>query len=148
MEGLTTELRDEPHAQAARVAREACVMGTLAAAPLVPLVLHLARDGARRFAVKGDFAVLELTTRLASSGDVLLGPYSRYRFAHPGPLYFYVLAPLYRATGGSSAALQLGACLSGAFAAFAAVHGARLLGRAQGVAALVCVLAWLVRSPA
>lgn len=118
-------------------------MGALAAAPLAPLAFHLARDGAGRFAVKGDFAVLELTTRLAASGDVLLGPYSRYRFAHPGPLYFYVLAPLYRATGGSSAAIPLGACLIGALAAFAAVSGARRLGRPQGVAALVCVLAWL-----
>lgn len=123
--------------------REGLLLGTVAASPLFPHAIHLARDGASRFAVKGDFAVLELTTRLAASGDVLLGPYSRYKFAHPGPLYFYVLAPIYRAMGGSSAAIPFGACLIGIAAAYAAVHGARLLGRAPAFAALACVLAWL-----
>ncbi len=123
--------------------REGLFLGTVAALPLVPYLLHFARDGAARFAVKGDFAALELQTRLAMTGDVLLGPYSRYKFAHPGPLYFYVLAPLYKLTGGSSAAVPLGACAIGAVAAFATVYGARLLGRAHGVAAILAVLAWL-----
>lgn len=109
----------------------------------MPYLLHFAREGAARFAVKGDFAALELQTRLALTGDVLLGPYSRYKFAHPGPLYFYVLAPLYELMGKSSAAIPLGACAISAVAAFATVYGARLLGRAYGVAAIAVVLAWL-----
>jgi hypothetical protein len=37
----------------------------------------------------GDYAALELYTRLAAQGRQLLGPYSRFGFHHPGPAYFY-----------------------------------------------------------
>ncbi len=128
---------------AAETRREGLLLGALGALPLLPYLVHFAREGAPRFAVKGDFAALELATRLATTGDVLLGPYSRYKFAHPGPLYFYVLAPLYRLMGGSSSAVPLGACALGAVAAFALVYGARLLGRAHAVSALLVLFAWL-----
>lgn len=41
---------------------------------------------------KGDYALLELETLRAAQEWVLLGPYSRLGFRHPGPLVFYLYA--------------------------------------------------------
>jgi hypothetical protein len=49
----------------------------------------------------GDHAVLELYTRQAAHGRQLLGPYSRFGFHHPGPVFFYAAVPLFRAFGDS-----------------------------------------------
>ena len=43
-------------------------------------------------AVSDDIALLVLGARDALHGGVLLGPYSRYGWHHPGPSYFYLLA--------------------------------------------------------
>ena len=43
----------------------------------------------------GDAAVLELYTNYATERPWLLGPYSQFGWHHPGPLLFYLLAPLY-----------------------------------------------------
>src|SRR4051794_25828124 len=55
----------------------------------------------------GDYAVLELYTRLAMHGEQRLGPYSRFHFQHPGPAYFYAAVPLYRLTGESFRGITL-----------------------------------------
>jgi hypothetical protein len=52
-----------------------------------------------------DFAVTELYTELATRGRLLIGPYSRFGWNHPGPIYFYLQAPLYAASGHRAAAL-------------------------------------------
>ena len=52
-----------------------------------------------------DLAVTELYTELATRGRLLVGPYSRFGWNHPGPLYFYVQAPFYAASGRRAAAL-------------------------------------------
>ena len=54
-----------------------------------------------------DFALLELSTGEALRGTQLLGPYSRFGWRHPGPAYFYLQAPLYGASGASSASLPV-----------------------------------------
>src|SRR5512146_1496770 len=59
----------------------------------------------------GDYAVLELYTRLAAHGQQLLGPYSRFHFQHPGPAYFYACVPLYRLTGDAFRGITLTALL-------------------------------------
>jgi len=59
----------------------------------------------------GDYAALELYTRLAAQGKQLLGPYSRFGFHHPGPAYFYACVPLYLLTGGRFAGILLTAGL-------------------------------------
>ena len=47
---------------------------------------------------------------LGSSGLALLvGPYSRFQWHHPGPLYFYLLAPFYEASGERPSGLSAGA---------------------------------------
>lgn len=47
----------------------------------------------------GDMALLEIYTIEASRGDLSVGAYSRWRWNHPGPTYFYALAPLHALTG-------------------------------------------------
>jgi hypothetical protein len=56
-----------------------------------------------------DFAVAELYTELATRGRLLVGPYSRFGWNHPGPFYFYLQAPLYALGGHKAAALYAGA---------------------------------------
>ena len=46
----------------------------------------------------GDQALLELYTLQATEGDLSVGAYSRKGWNHPGPAYFYALAPLYALT--------------------------------------------------
>ena len=50
-------------------------------------------------AVVGDGAVLELQARQTARGENLLGPYSRFHFNHPGPIYFFLMLPLYYLSG-------------------------------------------------
>jgi hypothetical protein len=42
-------------------------------------------------------------------GALLVGPYSRFGWHHPGPLYFYLLAPWYWMSGLHTAGMQAGA---------------------------------------
>src|SRR5262245_17148417 len=75
-----------------------------------------------------DYALLELSTGEAERGAQRLGPYSRFGWRHPGPAYFYLMAPLHRLSGGSSAALPVGALLINwaAVLSMAALLGRRL----------------------
>lgn len=52
-----------------------------------------------------DFAVSELYVELATRGQLLVGPYSRFGWHHPGPLFFYIVAPFYALGGHQAAAL-------------------------------------------
>jgi hypothetical protein len=52
-----------------------------------------------------DFALGELYTELATRGQLLVGPYSRFAWHHPGPLFFYVSAPFYALAGHRAPAL-------------------------------------------
>ncbi len=55
-----------------------------------------------------DGAILEISTLEAIRGTQLLGPYSRFGWHHPGPLYFYLLAPWYWMSGFHTTGLQAG----------------------------------------
>ena len=46
-----------------------------------------------------DMALLELYTRQAVANTLLVGPYSRFLWHHPGPAMFYLLRPLYQRSG-------------------------------------------------
>jgi len=59
----------------------------------------------------GDVAVIEIDVLHSLNGFWPLGSYSRYGWRHPGPLQFYLLAPLYWLSGTQSAALPAGALL-------------------------------------
>jgi hypothetical protein len=56
-----------------------------------------------------DGAILEIYTLEAIRGTQLLGPYSRFGWHHPGPFYFYLLAPWYWLSGLRTAGMQAGA---------------------------------------
>jgi hypothetical protein len=59
---------------------------------------------------------------------VLLGPYSRFGWFHPGPALYYLLAVPYRLTGGSSGSLAFAALSINA----GAVLGITLIARRRG----------------
>jgi hypothetical protein len=69
----------------------------------------------------GDVAVLESTIRDTLGGHQLLGPYSHFGWFHPGPAYFFVMAPVYWVFGESARAMFLGAFLVNAVCALAIV---------------------------
>jgi hypothetical protein len=85
------------------------VLAILTALAVLPVVVPATRiiDGMRSAAPASDFALLELSTGEALRGAQLLGPYSRFGWRHPGPAYFYLLAPLYGASDASSASLPV-----------------------------------------
>ena len=66
----------------------------------------------------GDLAVTELYIELASDGRLLVGPYSRFGWHHPGPIYFYLQAIPY-VLGGRAAASLYAAALALNLAALA-----------------------------
>ena len=84
------------------------VLVLLAACGAAALIIY-ARTADAAFAPAGDIALIETYTIHATHGELLLGPYSRYGWNHPGPLYFYVQAPFYVMSGYRSAGLSAGA---------------------------------------
>jgi hypothetical protein len=54
-----------------------------------------------------DDATIELLTRDAGRGRHWIGPYSRFRWNHPGPIFFYAVWPVYWLSGGKPAAARL-----------------------------------------
>jgi len=52
-----------------------------------------------------DFAVGELYVQLAARATLDVGPYSRFGWHHPGPLYFYLNAPFYALSGHQAATM-------------------------------------------
>jgi hypothetical protein len=58
---------------------------------------------------KSDIAITELYVQLAAEGSLLVGPYSRFFWHHPGPLYFYMQVPFYAISGDRGAGLYVGA---------------------------------------
>lgn len=57
--------------------------------------------------VGGDPGVMEMWVRAARHGEAYLGPYSRFKWNHPGPVLFYLQVPLYFATGQRFGGLNL-----------------------------------------
>src|SRR5438045_1486876 len=58
---------------------------TLASLPFVPGAIEVARGGVPDLISVGDRAALELRVLRATHGTQLLGPYSRFKWSHPGP---------------------------------------------------------------
>ncbi len=59
--------------------------------------------------IADDLGIIELYTLRAARAEQLVGPYSRFGFHHPGPLLFYLLAPLYAISGRAAGALCISA---------------------------------------
>jgi hypothetical protein len=71
--------------------------------------LVVATRHAPPFREVSDGAILEIYALEALDGTLLVGPYSRFGWHHPGPLFFYVAAPWYWMSGHHTAGLQAGA---------------------------------------
>lgn len=106
---------------------------------LLPVLVLLVTRVGRDYLPHGDIATIDLRVRDLISGDLpLLGPYSRYGWNHPGPVFFYLLAPLSAITGGAAwATLVGGALLQG----LAIALSARLAWRRGGLVLVLLVLA-------
>ncbi len=127
----------------ARVLALGALPGIVAGVPVIPHIVDVLH-GAPRFTVFGDYATLETATRFALSGRTLLGPYSRFEFNHPGPLYFMVTVPVQRIFGDRPLSLFLAACFVNAMAAFAIPSMVRVaLGARQAWITALVVLAWM-----
>jgi hypothetical protein len=111
--------------------------GLAGAAGLIVLARH-----APPFREVSDGAVLEIYTLEALRGRLLVGPYSRFGWHHPGPLYFYLEAPWYWASGLHTAGVQAGAIAINLTAAAVATWALVASTRAS-IAVPVCVsMAW------
>ena len=106
--------------------------------PLVVSAISLVLKVGSDYAAGSDIALTELRTLDIGRHPVLLGPYSRDGWNHPGPALFYALALPYRLAGSHSVGLVVGALLINALA----IAGIALV--ARRVAGLPCMLVTLV----
>jgi hypothetical protein len=120
--------------------RAAAVTALVIAITLLPFVVSaialVVSDGAG-YHPFNDQAVIEWRLRDIFEQLPLLGPYSRFGWFHPGPLLYFVLAPIYWLTGGSGTGLALAALVVNA----AAVVGILLLARRRGGLGLLVLTA-------
>jgi hypothetical protein len=84
-----------------RRAAVVCMTGMI----LVTVTIYSA--GSRRTFPTGDKALIESYTLLATQGKLMVGPYSRFGWHHPGPLYFWIAAPFYALANHKSAGLYV-----------------------------------------
>ena len=106
--------------------------------PLVVSAVALVVKVGGDYAAGSDIGLTELRTFDVGRHPVLLGPYSREGWNHPGPALFYALALPYRLTGSHSIGLTLGALLINGLA----IAGVALV--ALRVAGVPCMLLSLV----
>jgi hypothetical protein len=113
-------------------------IAVLAGAGLIWLSRH-----APPFREVSDGAILEIYTLEALRGRLLVGPYSRFGWHHPGPLYFYLEAPWYWLSGRHTAGMQAGA-LALNIAAVATVAWAATSASTIAVIALCGAVGWYI----
>jgi hypothetical protein len=89
-----------------------------------------------------DSAVTESYTLYASRARLLVGPYSRYGWHHPGPLYFYLLAPFYVLSGKLATGLNAGALVINLLSVMAIALVVRRIAGGKQAVAIVAMLAW------
>jgi hypothetical protein len=108
----------------------------------------VASTGANTWRVD-DGAMIELYTLYASQGRQLLGPYSQFGWHHPGPLMFYLLAPIAELSGATGLGINVGAIVLNlaalALIAWAVTRNAR--DRRLPLLLAAAVLLYVVRLP-
>ncbi len=103
--------------------------------PFVVSAVALLVDVGDDYHPLSDHALTEMQIRDVGHHEVLTGLFSRDGWRHPGPLFFYLVAPIYWLTGQASIAMNLGALLVNA----AAVTGMALVARRRGGTPLLVV---------
>jgi uncharacterized membrane protein YvlD (DUF360 family) len=130
-----------------------------AAAFVVPALVWLALEG-RAYPpfepyMTGDYAKIELYTRLAAEGSQRLGTESRFHIHHLGPAFFYFAAPIYYLFGATTKGMAVAALAWNLLFLVALLRGASRLAPRSGpfVAALVLLaflqargIGWLLSS--
>jgi hypothetical protein len=107
-------------------------------ATLIPALTVIAKFAFRDVLLTGDFGIIDTRVRDVWSGPIpLLGPYS-FGWNHPGPLYYYALAPLDLLGRGAAWTVVIGGVL---IQSVAVGLGARLAWRRGGLGLTLLVLA-------
>jgi hypothetical protein len=105
--------------------------------PFLASAIRLAAGAGSGYHPFADEATIESLVRDVGRHWLLLGPYSRFGWFHPGPMLYYLLAAPYRLSGGSSGSLAFATlCLNAA-----AVVGILLVARRRGGTILVLITA-------
>ncbi len=136
-------------ARPSRHGRWALLVAALAvAAAFGATVVRVLTDVDDGFRFGGDQALTGLSVHEASTFDRDLGPYSRYGWSHPGPLWFYLLAPPMRLLGGDDIALMAAGVLVNGLVAVAVVLAVHRAGRPLlTLVTSAAVLAFVLRMP-
>lgn len=143
----TTDAAPEPTARRTRWVLPVSLLAVAVAFGATVVRVLSGLDDSFRYA--GDQAVFGLAVQEASTFDRDLGPYSRYGWSHPGPLWFYLLAPATRVFGGDDAALVAANVLLNGLLAAAVVVAVHRAGRpALTLAVTGLVLLLVLRMPA
>jgi hypothetical protein len=103
--------------------------------PFVAAAVALLVDVGGSYLAAEDIALTELRTADVGHHPVLIGPYSRDGWNHPGPALFYLLAVPYRLVGSRAIGLGIGALLINA----AALIGIAVVARRRGGLPLLLV---------
>jgi hypothetical protein len=135
----TVQDGESPSADAGAAGRLAPWVGQVAVAlaltPLVVSAIHLTVLYGNQYNPGGDLAVTELLTRDVGRHPVLIGPFSRDEWHHPGPALYYLLAVPYRLLGSRATAMNVGALAVNA----ASIAGIAVLARRRGGHALMLI---------
>lgn len=105
----------------------------LALAPLVVGAFRLVFAIGGSYYPSFDMALFELGARDVGHHAVLVGPYSRFGWYHPGPLLYYVIAVPFRLFGSMSVGMDIAALLING----AAIVGIAVVARRRGGMPLV-----------
>ncbi len=113
--------------------------------PFITLSFSELLGAPRRGLPIADLAVLELQLRQLTQAPILLGPYSRFGWNHPGPALLYLLLPWYAVSRGSSGGLYIGATVINTLSAAGCLLLLRRLAPSRGAywACAVLILLYL-----
>jgi hypothetical protein len=112
----------------------------LALVPFVVSAVALVTRVGGDYHPSADQALIELQIRDIGHHAVLLGPYSRFGWFHPGPILYYLLWLPYRLTGSTSLSL----CFAALTLNVATVAGIAFVARRRGGLPLVLLTLFLV----
>ncbi|HET6949009.1 MAG TPA: hypothetical protein VFI47_01440 [Acidimicrobiales bacterium] len=118
----------------------------LATLPFVVTALALIVGPGGDYLPAGDLAMTEMHIRDIGHHEVLTGLWSRYVWSHPGPMQFYLVAPFYWLSGGSSLGVVAGALAINLAAVLGCLAVARQRGGSPLVACTLVAFLLLVRS--
>jgi hypothetical protein len=105
--------------------------------PVVVSAVALLVEARPDYFPTSDHALTEMQVRDVGRHPVLVGLYSRDTWNHPGPLFFYLLTPIYRLTGSTAVGIDLGALAINAASIVAMALVAR---RRGGTPLMLCTL--------